>query len=253
MRPSISRDRHLRLGQLLRDRPLQLLDDALGDAPLVLDLGLERLVGGRLEGAERRLLELVLDLAHPQPVGDGGVDVERLLGDAAAPLLGQVVDRPHVVLAIGELDEDDADVVDHRQQHLAEVLGLAGLARGERDRPDLGDALDDVGDFRPEQLLDPADGGEGVLDHVVEQAGGDGHDVQPHVGQQAGHFEGVDEVGLARNGGPGPCARGRRRRTPASAARCRRQGYWPGPCRRDPRTESSRWCLKDGAGMAPAP
>ena len=41
------------------------------------------------------------------------------------------------------------------------------------------------------------DRGEGVLDHVVEQAGGDGHDVQPHVGQEAGHFEGVDQVGLA--------------------------------------------------------
>ena len=197
MRPSISPHRHLRLGQLLRDRPLELLDDALGDAPLVLDLGLERLVGDRLEGAEGRLLELVLHLAHPQPVGDRGVDVERLLGDAPPALLRQVVDRPHVVLAIGELDEDDADVVHHRQQHLAEVLGLAGLARGERDGADLGDALDDVGDLGPEQLLDAADRRQGVLDDVVEQAGGDGHHVQPHVGQQAGHFEGVDQVGLA--------------------------------------------------------
>ena len=189
--------RHLGLGQLLRDRPLQLLDHALGDAPLVLDLGLERLVGDRLEGAERGLLELVLHLAHPQPVGDRGVDVERLLGDAPLALVRQVVDRPHVVLAIGELDEDDADVVHHRQQHLAEVLGLAGLARGERDGPDLGHPLDDVGDLGPEQLLDAADGGEGVLDDVVEQAGGNGDDVQPHVGQQTGHFQGVHQVGLA--------------------------------------------------------
>ena len=45
------------------------------------------------------------------------------------------------------------------------------------------------------------------------------------------------------SGGPGPCVRGPKRRTPASTARRRRQGYWRGPCRRDPRTESSRWCL----------
>jgi len=189
--------RHLGLGQLLRDRPLQLLDHALGNAPLVLDLGLERLVGDGLEGAERRLLQLVLHLAHPQAVGDGGVDVQRLLRDAPLALLREVVDRPHVVLAIGELDEDDADVVDHRQQHLAEVLGLAGLARGERDGADLGHALDHVGDLGPEQLLDAPDGREGVLDHVVKEARGNGHHVQPHVGQQAGHFQGVHQVGLA--------------------------------------------------------
>ena len=100
-------------------------------------------------------------------------------------------------MAIGELDEDDADVVHHRQQHLAEVLRLAGLARGERDGPDLRDPLDDVGDLGAEQLLDAADGRQGVLDHVVEEAGGDGNHVQPHVGQQASHFEGVDQVGLA--------------------------------------------------------
>jgi hypothetical protein len=41
------------------------------------------------------------------------------------------------------------------------------------------------------------DGVRGVLDDVVEQAGRDGHDVEPHVGQQIGHFERMDQVGLA--------------------------------------------------------
>ena len=190
--------RHLRLGQLQRDRALQLLDHALGDAPLALDLGLERLVGPGLERLEGQLLELVLHLAHAEPVGDRRVDVERLLGDAGAPLLGEVIERPHVVEAIGQLHQDDADVVDHRQQHLAEVLRLPLLVRRERDGADLGHALDDVGDLGPEQLLDALDGGEGVLDDVVEQAGGDGDGVQPHVGEDVGDLERMDEVGLAR-------------------------------------------------------
>ena len=97
---------------------------------------------------------------------------------------------------VGQLDEDDADVVDHRQEHLAEVLGLALLARRKRDRADLGDALDDVGDLRAEELRDALDGGQGVFDDVVEQAGGHRHHVELHVRQEVGHFERVHQVGL---------------------------------------------------------
>ena len=98
---------------------------------------------------------------------------------------------------IGELDEDDADVVDHRQQHLAEVLDLALLAGRERDGADLGDALDDVRDVVAERVADALDGGEGVLDHVVQEAGGDADDVELHVGEDVGDFERMDEVRLA--------------------------------------------------------
>ena len=47
----------------------------------------------------------------------------------ALALRRQVVERPHVVRAVGELDQDDADVARHREDHLAEVLGLLLLAR----------------------------------------------------------------------------------------------------------------------------
>src|ERR671919_185093 len=57
-------------------------------------------------------------------------------------------------LAIGELDEDDADVVDHRQQHLAEVFRLAFFSRGKRDGANLGHAFDDVRDVFAELLAD---------------------------------------------------------------------------------------------------
>ena len=133
----------------------------------------------------------------PEPVGDRRVDVERLLGDLDAPLLRQVLERPHVVQPVGELDQDDADVVHHRQQHLAEVLGLALLARRERNGADLGDALDDVGDFGAEELGDALGRGQRVLDDVVQQAGGDGHDVELHVGQDVGDLERMDQVRLA--------------------------------------------------------
>ena len=77
------------------------------------------------------------------------------------------------------------------------------------DGADLGDALDDVGDFGAEQLLDALDGGQGVLDDVVEEAGGDGDGVELHVGQEVGDRERVDQVGLARVADLSPVLEGR--------------------------------------------
>jgi len=48
----------------------------------------------------------------------------------------------------------------------------------------LGDALDQVRNLRPEQLLDALDRGERVLDHVVEQARDDRRRVQAEVGER---------------------------------------------------------------------
>ena len=238
MRPSISTTGTCASASLAAMVAFSSLDQPFGRAALRVDLDAQRLVGLRLEVAERQLLELVLDLAHPEAVGDRRVDVARLLGDLDAALLGQVVERPHVVQPVGELHEDDADVVHHREQHLAEVLGLPLLARGERDGADLGHPFDHVGDLGPEQLLDALDGGQGVLDDVVEQAGGDGDRVELHVGEDVGHRERMDRGTARPSGGPGPGARRPRTRRPAAAARRRRPGCRPGLFRGDPRSES---------------
>ena len=49
----------------------------------------------------------------------------------------------------------------------------------------------------PKLLADALDRGQGVLDDVVQQPGGDADDVQLHVGEDVGDLEGMDEVGLA--------------------------------------------------------
>ena len=43
-----------------------------------------------------------------------------------------MLERAHVVQAVGQLDEHDADVVHHGQHHLAQVLGLLLFAGGEK-------------------------------------------------------------------------------------------------------------------------
>ena len=191
-------DRDLRLGELGRDVffSSSIIPSVARRRCSTRDA--QRLVRRRFEVLERQLLELVLDLAHAEPVGDRRVDVARLLRDLHPPLFRQVMERAHVVQPVGELDQDDADVVHHREQHLAEVLRLPLLARRERDRPQLGDPFDDVRDVGAEQLLDALDRGLRVLDDVVQQAGGNRDDVELHVGELVGDFERVDEVGLAR-------------------------------------------------------
>ncbi len=107
-------------------------------------------------------------------------------------------ERTHVVQAIGKFDQDDANVVDHRQHHFAEVLGLRFFFRREIDFADLGDAFDDVRDLLTEFLADFDSRDRGIFDGVVEETGGDGDGIHFHVGQNVTDFQWMHEVGLAR-------------------------------------------------------
>jgi len=146
---------------------------------------------------ETEVFEFAANLAHAEPVRDGSVDFERLSRDLLLALGIEMLEGAHVVEAVGELDEDDADVVDHGEHHLAEVLGLRFFAGREIDLADLGYAFDDVGDLFAEFLADFNGGDRGVFDGVVEEAGGDGNGVHFHVGENVADFERMYEVGLA--------------------------------------------------------
>ncbi len=130
-------------------------------------------------------------------MGEGRVDIHGLAGDGLLALRFQMLEGAHVVQAVGQLDEDDAHVGHHGQQHLAHVLGLAVFAVGELDLVDLGDAFDDVRHLVAESGVDFLAGCGRVFDRIVEQAGGDGRGVELHLGQDFRHFEGVNDVGLA--------------------------------------------------------
>ena len=123
----------------------------------------------RVEPLEREVLELPLDRVDAEPVRDRRIDVERLLRLLELLLPAEVLDRPHVVEAVGELDEDDARVLRHRDDHLAVVLDLRVLAARELDASQLRDTLDEPRDLVPELVLDVRDVAARVLDDIVEQ------------------------------------------------------------------------------------
>ena len=162
-----------------------------GDAP-----GNDRMAE-RIQRPEAQVLQLGLDLVHAQALGDGGVDFQRLAGDAPARFHRHGVERAHVVQAVGQLDEDHAQVARHRQHHLAEALGGGFLAVAELQLVELGDAVHQFGHGGAEAGLDLAAGQRGVFQRVVQDGGAQGFGVQPQVGQDAGHGHGMGDVGLA--------------------------------------------------------
>ena len=112
-----------------------------------------------------------------------------------------MLQRAHVVQAVGQFDEDDANVVDHRQHHLAEVFGLLLFAGREIDLADLGDAFDDVRDLLAEFFADVDDRDRGVFDRIVQQPGRDRDRIHLHFGQHQRHFQGMHQIRLARGAG----------------------------------------------------
>ena len=167
-----------------------LLRDAFGDVVIRI----------RVEIAQREIFEIPLHPPDAQAVRDRRVDLERLARDRLLLRRRQRRQRAHVVQAVGELDDDDADVLGHRQEHLAQVLDLRVFLRLIRDARQLGDAVDERGDLVAEARGDFFARDDRVFDDVVEQRGGDRRAVHLEIGQDRGDGERVLDVRLA--GGP---------------------------------------------------
>src|SRR5262249_28088627 len=115
------------LHELRADRRLYFLEKLLVNRRFLRDFPLQREKRLRLKVAEGKILEFAPDEAHAEAMRYRRVNVERFAGDALLTRRLKEFERPHIVKAVGEFDHDDADIVDHRQEHLADVFSLAGL------------------------------------------------------------------------------------------------------------------------------
>ena len=176
-----------------------LADEFLLIAAGPLQLPLEHLVAIRIQRAKAEILEFELDRVQTEALGDGRIDFERFAGDAAALERRHHPEGAHVVHAVGELDHDDADVAHHREQHLAEALGLRLLAVLELYLVEFADAVDEFGDHRAEQRGDLGLGGRRVFDDVVQDGGYQGVRVEAQVGEDVRNGHRMGDVGLAGN------------------------------------------------------
>ena len=148
---------------------------------LAVEVGDDLTVAVRVEIFEREVLELPLHLLQAEPVGDGRIDLHRFERLFELLLRDHVFHRAHIVQPVGDLDEDDADVLRHRHEHFAEVFHLLVLAARELHAGELCDALHDIGYLAAELPGDVLVGDGGVLNAVVQQRRDDAVLVQPHL------------------------------------------------------------------------
>ena len=152
------------LFQLVADELVGLFEKRFSLFASRIDCLLDLLVSHWVEETESQVFKFSADLAHAEPVRDGRIDFERLLSDLVLPLGIEMLQRAHVVQAVGQFDQDDPNVIHHGQHHLAVVFGLLLFPGGELDLADLGHALDNMGDLFAELLADIEDRDRSVLD-----------------------------------------------------------------------------------------
>ena len=151
----------------------------------------------RIEVPEGQVFQFAADFAHAEAVRNGRIDLDGFARDALPPLGAQVAERAHVVETVGQLDDDDANVVDHGQQHFAKALGLPLFGGEEIELAQLGDAIDAARYFFAEVLADLIDRHAGVFHQVVQQAGLDGDRIHAHAGENVGDHQRMHHVGFA--------------------------------------------------------
>ena len=146
---------------------------------------------------ERQVLQFTVGLVQPQAVRDGGVDLQCFRRNAAPFAARHVRQRAHVVRAVGQLDEDDAHVARHGQQHLAEGLGLVLFAGVELQLVQLGQAVHQFSHGGAKAVDQIGLGDAAVFHGVVQQGGHQGLGVELPGGALGRHGNRVGDVGLA--------------------------------------------------------
>ena len=129
-------------------------------------------VAQRVHGLKGEVLQFAVNVVEPQTVGDGGIHFQCFGGDAAAAGGTFCAEGAHVVQAVGEFDDDDADVAGHSHDEFAEAFCLmGGFAVGgvEFQVFQLGESVHHFGDGFAEGFPHLFFGDGGVFQYVVHQ------------------------------------------------------------------------------------
>ena len=158
----------------------------------------DALVGIGLQVEEGQVLELPLNGAHAQTVGQGRIHVHGLAGLKQATILAKGRQRTHVMQAVGKLDDDNADVLGHGEKHLAQRKRLLLVHAVDFDVGELGHAIDELGHRIAKQAGNIGKRGLGILNGIVQQRGAHHVTVHLEIGQNDGYLNGMVDVHLTR-------------------------------------------------------
>ncbi len=128
----------------------------------------DALVGIGLQVEEGQVLELPLNRAHAQAVGQGRIHVHGLAGLKQATVLAKGRQRTHVMQAVGKFDDDNADVLGHGEEHLSQRERLFLVHAVDFDVGELGHAIDELGYRIAKQAGNIGKRGLGILNGIVQ-------------------------------------------------------------------------------------
>ena len=156
-------------------------------------------VGFRIEDGKGKVLQFEFDPPDSQAVGQRGIDIERFLGDVLLFRGIEPLNGSHVVKPIGQLDQQDANVLGHREEHLPEVFGLF-FSPGflEMKLSDLRDPVDHLEHFLAEGGLDLLRSEGCVLEGIVKKGRHEAVGVDLHLRQDHRDIQGMIDVGVPR-------------------------------------------------------
>ena len=147
-----------------------------------------------MEDLEGQVFEFPFDRVHAQPMRQRGEDVEGLAGLLRARRGRDESPGACIVQAVRELDDEDADVLGHRHDHLAHGLGLRGLPVGEF--VELRHTVDHGCDLGPEFRGELVERIRGVFDRVVQQCGGERDRQHPDLREDRRDCDGMGDIGV---------------------------------------------------------
>ena len=154
---------------------------------------------------ERKVIQFYLDLGDSEPGCDGGIDIERLLRDADLLLRRHVSQCAHIVEAVGQFDQNDADILGHCQEHLSQIsclffllyLCFVFIVAGESEFFQFGDAVHKECHVGPEQFLDLFFGHDRVFHYIVKKTRRNSLFIKFQIRKDQSHVKRVNDVGLA--------------------------------------------------------
>ena len=165
---------------------------------LLRDIALQLIVDLRVQILERQVLQLALDPGDAEPVRQRRVDIQGLLRREELLIRRHMIQGPHVMHAVGKLDQDNAHVFAHREQHLAKVLGLLFFPAAEIGSAQFRHPVDERRNLPAKKALKFIERRQCIFDRIVQQSAGDAGHVELQVGNDIGNRQRVYQIGLAR-------------------------------------------------------
>lgn len=142
--------------------------------------------------------QFALHFLHTDTLGQRRINVQCFFGNSG-PLFGllQKMQRPHVMQAVSQFNQQHANVFRHCQQQLAKILRLFVVGRFLLDFCQFRQTVDNLRHLVAEQFADFLDRRIGVFNRIVQQSRNNGHRIKLELGQDTGHLDRVRIIRVA--------------------------------------------------------